>query len=200
MTAEQHLKAIRRQLKEYIYQHPQFRTTLTPWEETHRPGSGPPDDRRRRARRSGTDGRCRGAIAGMLGEALPANAELLIENGGDLFLRVQQPRTVAIYAGNSPFSWKTGIKIRPGEAWGAVYIIRNSWTRLQRRKSRCCCCSFPGPGVGGCGCHRLCQPDSKSNRFGTNHRFCRQIPGVKGVVLIFSEKMAVWGEIELVKL
>ncbi len=43
--------------------------------------------------------------------------EVLVENGGDIFIKNIQPVTVCIYAGTSPLSQKIGLKIPPG-SWG----------------------------------------------------------------------------------
>ena len=55
-----------------------------------------------------------GAIAEAVGEALlPASPELIIENGGDIFLASSRPRRVGLYAGRSPFSGRLGLRIDP---------------------------------------------------------------------------------------
>lgn len=40
---------------------------------------------------------------------------LIIENGGDIFLKREEESKILIYAGNSPFSMKIGFKLRSGE-------------------------------------------------------------------------------------
>jgi ApbE superfamily uncharacterized protein (UPF0280 family) len=39
--------------------------------------------------------------------------EAIVENGGDIFLRLKQPATISVYAGRSPLSDKTGLIIKP---------------------------------------------------------------------------------------
>lgn len=41
--------------------------------------------------------------------------EIVIENGGDLFMKLTSPATIAVYAGSSPLSGKVGLKINPGD-------------------------------------------------------------------------------------
>ncbi len=201
-TAEEHLKTLRRQLKEYIYQHPQFLTTLTPWEED----PGAPEV----VRRMIAAGKCAGvgpmaavagAIAGLLGEELlPANPELLIENGGDLFLHVKQPRTVAIYAGNSPFSWKTGIKIQPGQAWGLCTSSGTVGPSYSEGKADAAVILAPDPALADAVATACANRIKTAADLASTIEFAAQIAGVTGAVLIIGEKMAVWGGIELVKL
>ncbi len=57
-----------------------------------------------------------GAIAEYVGmkilDELPG--EVVVENGGDIFLKTKGPVTTAIYAGASPLSNRVGIRISPG--------------------------------------------------------------------------------------
>jgi ApbE superfamily uncharacterized protein (UPF0280 family) len=53
-----------------------------------------------------------GAIAEFVGnELLAYSPEIIIENGGDIFLRSLKTRLVGIYAGESPLSGKIGLEI-----------------------------------------------------------------------------------------
>ncbi len=55
-----------------------------------------------------------GAIAEFVGnELLNFSKEIIIENGGDVFLKVFEKSIVAIYAGDSPLSGKFGIEVSP---------------------------------------------------------------------------------------
>lgn len=57
-----------------------------------------------------------GAIAEFVGrDLLSFSDEVIIENGGDIFLKTNQPRKVGIYAGTSPFSEKIALEVEPGE-------------------------------------------------------------------------------------
>ncbi|MDD5382715.1 MAG: UPF0280 family protein [Candidatus Margulisbacteria bacterium] len=55
-----------------------------------------------------------GAIAEYVGKDLRAfTDEIIVENGGDIFLKINQTRKVGIFAGNSPFSEKIALEIDP---------------------------------------------------------------------------------------
>jgi len=57
-----------------------------------------------------------GAIAEAVGrELLAFSPEVIVENGGDIFLTIERSRTIGIYAGDSPFSGKLALHIEPGE-------------------------------------------------------------------------------------
>ena len=62
-----------------------------------------------------------GAIAQFVGEELlEYSQELIIENGGDIYLKSLSQRTVGIYAGKSPLSGKVGLEIKAEETPLAV--------------------------------------------------------------------------------
>ena len=55
-----------------------------------------------------------GAVADFVGsELLKHSREVIVENGGDIFLKISRPITVGIFAGASPLSERVGIKIEP---------------------------------------------------------------------------------------
>ncbi|MFA6548499.1 MAG: UPF0280 family protein [Candidatus Margulisiibacteriota bacterium] len=55
-----------------------------------------------------------GAVAEFVGrDLLPFTGEIIVENGGDIFMKINQTRTVGIFAGSSPFSEKVGLEIEP---------------------------------------------------------------------------------------
>ena len=57
-----------------------------------------------------------GAIAELVGRELSNfSDDIIIENGGDIFIKTTRPRIIAIYASDSPLSGKIGIEIDAGE-------------------------------------------------------------------------------------
>ncbi len=55
-----------------------------------------------------------GAIAEFVGRnLLQLSPEIIVENGGDIFVHVKRPVVIGIHAGTSPISGKIGIKIGP---------------------------------------------------------------------------------------
>ena len=103
----------RRQLEEYINDHPDFVRALTPLpddpfapplvrqmlEATRKVGVGP-----------------MASVAGAIAQAValrlkPLSASLIIENGGDCYLDLTEETTVGIFAGpNSPFTGRIGLR------------------------------------------------------------------------------------------
>lgn len=108
---------IRRQLEEYILIHPQFQSSLVPL-KTH---IGAPEIAVKMAAAAAVAGvgpmaAVAGAVSDYIGQILDSySREVIVENGGDIYLKSTQERNVAIYAGNSPFSYKVGIRVKAGE-------------------------------------------------------------------------------------
>jgi ApbE superfamily uncharacterized protein (UPF0280 family) len=104
----------RRQIEETIQQHPQFETSLVPLnlespyriiremiEKSKLAGVGP---------MAGVAG----AVAEYVGSGLlPCSDDLIVENGGDLYIKSQSDRTMLVYAGeDSPFRDRLILKLK----------------------------------------------------------------------------------------
>lgn len=104
----------RLQLERYIVKHPQFSATLVPLPVDQ---LTPPIIRRMMEAAQVADvgpmASVAGAIAEHVGEQLVKEGcrEIIIENGGDIYLHRQQESTLAIFAGESPLSHKVGLKV-----------------------------------------------------------------------------------------
>jgi len=104
-------------LDEHIRDNPEFKTSLSPLEipgKVHSlvyemymasevAGTGPMS-----------------AVAGAVAEYICNDLiseygfnEVIVENGGDIFLRLSSPATISVYAGTSPLSGKIGLSINP---------------------------------------------------------------------------------------
>lgn len=53
-----------------------------------------------------------GAFSAYVGhKILETSKQVIVENGGDIFIKTDRPKTVAVFAGNSPLSLKVGIVV-----------------------------------------------------------------------------------------
>ncbi|MCI0522067.1 MAG: UPF0280 family protein [Bacteroidales bacterium] len=107
----------RKILDKHIAAHPEFRDSLTP---VVAPGGSHPliTAMSEAALAAGTGPMS--AVAGAMAEFICNDIlekyrpqEIVIENGGDLFMKLTSPATIAVYAGSSPLSGKVGLKINP---------------------------------------------------------------------------------------
>ena len=145
------------------------------------------------------------AVAGAIDESvakdlLPLSDQLIIENGGDNFIKSSVERTIGIFAGKSPFTGKLGLLIKPEQtplgictSSGTVghslsfgkadaVIILSKWTSLA---------DAVATATG-----NIVKTDSDIQK-GIN--FARSIEGIEGVVIIVGSKIGFWGNINIVK-
>jgi ApbE superfamily uncharacterized protein (UPF0280 family) len=105
----------RTQLEEYIESHPLFLHSLQPYAV----GEDAPDIVKDMARAAGMVGvGPMAAVAGAIAEAvgrdlLVYSPEVIVENGGDIFIRVSQASLIGVYAGESTFTGKIALEINP---------------------------------------------------------------------------------------
>ena len=108
------IKECRSQLADYIRRHPEFLHSLEPVD----PLDGAPAiavDMCSAARIAGVGpmAAVAGAVAKFVGtRLLEKSDEVIVENGGDIFMHSRSDRRVGIFAGNSPLSGKLGILVR----------------------------------------------------------------------------------------
>jgi uncharacterized protein len=112
---ERFIRKYRADVEQAIERRPEFLKSLSPLEED--PQDPPIAVRMIKAgRKAGTGpmAAVAGAIAEFVGrELLQWSPELMIENGGDIFIKVDRPILVGIFAGDSPFSGRLAIRVEP---------------------------------------------------------------------------------------
>ncbi len=110
------LLALRQSLESYILKHPDFLSSLKPLPlDPKAPVVAQKMLRAAQKAGVGPMAAVAGAIAEELGQALLAEgltSEIVVENGGDIFLATQREVTVAIWAGASPLSGKIGLRLK----------------------------------------------------------------------------------------
>ena len=138
-----------------------------------------------------------GAVAQYVGERLSAlSSDVIVENGGDIYLLCTKPRQVAIYAGQSSLSGKIALQIKPGK-WGictSAYSVGHSYS-----DGRCDAAAVIA--------HDCALADAAATALGNSIKNERQlergvkeimnIDGVLGALAVINEKVAAIGEIEL---
>jgi ApbE superfamily uncharacterized protein (UPF0280 family) len=113
---EQALAAVlkyREEIEKYITTDPQFLKSYSPIRA--KSGAAPIIKRMIAAAKQAKVGpmaAVAGAVAEFVGrELLKYSNEVIVENGGDIFMKISQTRKVGVYAGNSPFSEKIALEI-----------------------------------------------------------------------------------------
>jgi uncharacterized protein len=112
--------SLRNVLDEFIRTNPDFRTSLLPLKT----GNDAPPEAKEMAEQSARAGvGPMAAVAGFFSQEVAAEMikkfdpkELVIENGGDIFLQLSEDLTMSVYAGKSPLSEKIGVVIPAKES------------------------------------------------------------------------------------
>jgi hypothetical protein len=191
----------REHLESFIRQYPSFATTLTPWIETQ----PAPEIVRRMIHASQCTGvgpmaSVAGVIAEMVGtDLLQYSNEIIVENGGDLFIHKKQSFNVGIFAGNSPFSNRIGIHV--DSAGRSVSICTSSavighslsFGKAEAVTIRSCSAAIADAAATAIA-NRVKSKDDISDAIG----FAKNIAGVDGVLVLMGDTIGAWGLIEIV--
>jgi ApbE superfamily uncharacterized protein (UPF0280 family) len=201
--AEELVRLYRRQLEDFIERCPRFAASFRPIAVP----DDAPDIVKEMSSASakvnvGPMAAVAGAIAQAVGTGLLAySPEVIVENGGDIFIKSLIDRTIGIYAGDSPFTGKLGLEIKgedtplgictssgtvgPSISFGetdAAIAISNSATLADAAATA----------IG----NLVRRPEDIDAAIG----FARGVPGLLGAVIIQGNNLGVWGDVRLCEL
>ena len=190
----------RRQLEKYIEQNPAFLTSLEPLPT---PRSAPDIVKQmvEAAQKAGVGpmASVAGAIAEYVGrELLAFSPEIIVENGGDIYLKSLRKRTVGIFAGKSPLTSKIGLEINAGDT--PLGICTSSGTvgpSLSCGKADAVVVLSPSATLADAAATAIGNRVSQSSDITVAIEFGKSIIGLKGIVIIKDDNMGVWGEVKL---
>jgi len=192
----------RRDLEGYMKREPRFYSSLEPLEakdnapkivrsmieSSYKAGVGP-----------------MAAVAGAMAESVGRDlvqysTEIIVENGGDIFIRSARPRTFGVYAGErSPFTGKLAIEV--GSSLEGIGVCTSSGTishSLSFGKADAVLIiakSAPlADAVATAAGNAVKSPDDIEHGI----EVARSVEGVRGVLILVGDKMGSWGEIKLV--
>jgi len=193
----------RQQLEAYLAAHPGFLEALEPWPEDP---FAPQVVREmiQAAARAGVGPMA--AVAGALAERvgrvlLPRSDEVIVENGGDIFLRVTRPATVALFAGPSPLSHRVGLKIDP--EWGPLGVCTSSGTvghSLSFGRADAACVVARSAALADACATALGNRVPDAGAVAAALNWAAGLPEILGAVVIVGEKLGAVGQLELVPL
>ncbi len=193
----------REKLEKYITEHPLFLTSLAPVAVEE----NAPDIVRAMASAGekmgvGPMAAVAGAISEFVGnELLEYSPEVIIENGGDIYLRSLKPKVVGIYAGRSRFTGKIGIEIEPGDA--PTGISTSSGTvghSLSFGKADAVTVLSGSATLADAAATAIGNMISESEDIPKGIEFAKSVTGLTGIVIIIDNKIGVWGKIKLSQL
>lgn len=202
LTAEvlEAVKRYRADLESYIKSHPAFLTSLKPFGVEHDAPSIVKEMAEAAARVGvGPMAAVAGAIAERVGkELLSFSDEVIVENGGDIFLKTRKERAIGVYAGESAFSKKIAFTILPEET--PLGVCTSSGTvghSLSFGYADAVIVFSPSTSLA----------DAAATAIGNMVRIAEDIPqalefaqgieNLKGVAIIKGDNLGVWGQVKL---
>jgi len=143
-----------------------------------------------------------GAIAEYVGKDLLAySREVMVENGGDIFINTNFPITLAVFAGTSPLSNKLGLRVdSPGSAMGVCTSSGTVGHSLSFGSADAIVVISESAALADAAATAVGNSVSKKTDIATAVNVGKNIQGVLGLVIIVGAELGVWGSVELVKL
>lgn len=201
-TRESVLK-YRQQIETYIEANPEFQRSLIPLKED--PYAS--EIVREMIRTSGlAHVGPMASVAGAMAESvskdlLPISREVIVENGGDIYLATSRERTIGIYAGCSPLSLKIGIVIGPEDS--PLGVCTSSGTvghSLSFGKADAVSVLSKSAALADAVATSIGNIVKAKNDIELGLERGKEIEGVLGMLIILGEKMGVWGDVKLARL
>jgi len=200
--AAQAVSRLRISLEAYIRRDPRFFSSLEPLELK--------DSAPEIARAMAEAGKIAGvgpmaAVAGAFSEfvgreLLKSSKQVIIENGGDIFIRSLIPRTIGVYAGEeSPFTGRLAVSIE--DARSGLGICTSSGTvshSLSFGKTDATLIISDSAALADAAATAVGNAVKSKEDIEKGIEVARSIDGVKGALIIVGDKMGTWGDIKLV--
>lgn len=197
------VKALRKDIERYIEKNPQFLHALTPRE----PEVLAPEIVQRMCAASmragvGPMAAVAGAIAQMVGEDLAHySPEVIVENGGDIWAYVQEPATVAVFAGRSAFSKHLGLALTPSNSPCGICSSSGRFGRsFSFGKADLATIIADTAHLADAVATATCNMVQSDSNCAEAVNYAKSISGVQGALVIYWNTMAVAGNIELTEI
>lgn len=192
----------RAHIEGYIRHHPDFATTLLPWPEAT---FAPPIVRRMIEAGRDADVGPMAAVAGAVSEHVGRHllglcSEVVVENGGDIFIKTKNSIVASLFAGNSPLSMKVGIRIEP--AANGVGVCTSSGTvghSHSQGAADAVCVIGPSCSLADAAATAIGNRIQSANDIKAAIDFGKTIPRILGIVVVVNREIGAWGQVELVR-
>jgi ApbE superfamily uncharacterized protein (UPF0280 family) len=202
-SARQSVLRHRYQIERYLLDHPHFLRSLIPV---------PPDEfappvirlmiGAGQAAGVGPMAAVAGAMAEAVGKDLQEESpEVMVENGGDIFLVCSRETRVGIFAGDSPLSLRVGLVVpAAGHPWGVCTSSGTVGPSLSFGRADAVCILAPSASLADAAATAVGNVVRTAGDLDKALEKAGRIAGVSGAVIILGEKLAAWGQIELAEI
>lgn len=142
-----------------------------------------------------------GAFAEFIGkELLRFTPEVIVENGGDIFLKTKKKRLVGIYAGESSYTGKIAIQIDPADT--PLGVCTSSGTvghSLSLGKADAVIVISASTLLADAAATAIGNIVKSEADIQKALDFARGVAELTGVAVIINDKMGIWGKVDLVR-
>ena len=195
----------RTQLENYLPRQPRFLETLSPLPDDP---TAPPLVRAMLQAGIITEVGPMAAVAGVIAEyvgrdllKLPGCVEVVVENGGDIFLSRRQDCTIAIFAGSSSLSNRVGLKLTARQMpCGVCTSSATVGHSLSLGRADAVTVVAGSAALADAAATRIGNSVKTKGDLGRALEVATTIPGLTGVVIIIGEELGAWGDLELVEI
>jgi len=200
--AKKLVRRFRRDISDYIKINPEFQGILKPLPQD----DGAPEIIKAmlastRLAGVGPMAAVAGAISEFVGNGLlEYSRQVILENGGDIFMKTNKQRTVGIYAGGSVLSGKIAIKIVPEAT--PIGISTSSGTvghSLSFGKADAVTVISSDACLSDACATAVCNRVKNATDIAPALDFAKSIEGLRGCVVIYGDRIGSIGEIELIQ-
>jgi len=185
----------------YIKAHPDFAAALTPW-RLDGPAPTIVVDMVKAGENAGVGPMA--AIAGAVAEhaglgLLKSTDHVIVENGGDVFIKTDTPLTVGIFAGKSPLSLRIGIRLSGGPKPMAVCTSSGTVGHsLSFGQADAVCVVADSCAIADAAATAIGNQIQSIADIGYAIGQGKGIENIRGIIIIVGEKMGIWGDLEVV--
>ena len=191
----------RKYLETYIRNHPEFRKSLLPLDEDNLAPSIIRDMlSKSKICGVGPMASVAGAVSEFVGNDLLLYSEnVIIENGGDIFLKSKKELTVSVYAGESSLSYKIKFLIEPEKTpLGVCTSSATVGPSLSFGKADAVCVISQSATLADAAASAIGNKVKSKNDIRNSLDFGIKIPGVLGIIIIIGNDMGAAGEVHFV--
>ncbi|MFO7913435.1 MAG: UPF0280 family protein [Desulfotignum sp.] len=200
--AVQAVQQCRRLIEDHIRKYPAFARSLVPMQV---PDTAAPIIRDMAqaadAARVGPMAAVAGAVAEYTGQHLLSfSPEVIVENGGDIFICSNTDTVLTIFAGTSPLSMTTGIQVpRQENAFGVCTSSGTFGHSTSFGKADAVMVMARSCMLADAAATALANQVNTADDISAILEKGRQIPGIQGLVIIVGAQIGLWGSLKLVR-
>lgn len=193
----------RAQIESFIGRYPDFLTALVPW-KTSEPMPKIISDMVDAGVQAGVGPMA--AVAGVMAqyvgtEVLQHSQEVIVENGGDVFIKSLHPVVIGIFANRSPLSRRVGLRIDPQKT--PIAVCTSSGTvghSLSLGKADAACVVSASCALADAAATAIGNRVQHKGDIAAALEIGKKIKKVTGIVIIKDDKIGMWGDLELVSI